>query len=1072
VVHCKRFGVWLILAAGFCASARAVTNFVTTTSDSGAGSLREAISNANATAALDFIHFNIAGAGPHTITPATALPVITNSVVIDGYTQSGASQNTLTNGDDAVLKIVVLGTLETGTTNTTIRGLAIKQIRLGNEGPLGGHVVEGNFIGLDATGTNDLDGGVLSVNTPNNRIGGTTPAARNIISGHGTPVSTVVGIEMAGPFATNNLVQGNFIGTDRTGTKSIPNTDRTIVCNSFTQNNTIGGTNSGARNVISGNADRGIVLDGTNNVAQGNYIGVDVTGVNPLGNTRSGVEITGSNNVCGGLAAGAGNIIAYNGVGGSSSNGVEVQNGVKFYTILSNSIFDNAGLGIDLFPQGVVNLGFPVITSASNLVAGTVIKGTYTPSVTSRIEFFSNPECDSSGFGEGKTLVISTNLLADAGGNFTVTLPTIPPGLFMTATGGGTSEFCQCRMVVYAGKTNSWTNSVSGNWNNGTNWSLGGPPYILLEQVLITNAASKTVTNDGAFPSTMSVSNLTISAPSGAINTLFVNAGTNTPLRIVNACIISNGGALVVTNSVWQVDGFSSISNIINGTATVLPDARMYSTRTYIGTLAGASGTLTLGGGSNIVLSLLSLGNVANATGTLWVTGGKFFPPLLRVGDAGFGRMITSNGFVQSGGTVSFIGSQAGSRGELTVAGGTNIFPSLMMGEFAAATGSVLVSGGLLQVNGDVDCQGTITVAGGNANLLLELNAYQPGNALWVTGGELTVTNGNTYVGVAVVSNGAFRARDLWLGFSGNKGTLTVAGGVVALPQSFNGLIVGNGATGTLWQTGGQIILTNTTLSIGGLFGPAVGTVTGSNGTLFASNVLVAASSSGRGTFTVAGSTNHVYANLILGDDSCIGTGIVNVTGGRLFVTNAAGNATLDVRSGTLSISGGLLQADKIIITNPCAHFVNSGGTVIYNTAVLPPNGDADGDGIPNGYELSHGLNALDPANANQDTDGDGLTDLQEFLAGTDATNSLSAFRITSIVRTNNNVRITWTTVGGKTNRVLVATAIPGGGFTNDFSNLSPLIIIPAGGESSTNYVDAGGATNVPSRYYRVRLVP
>jgi hypothetical protein len=1067
------FWIGLMTAVLVAPMAQAVTNFVTTTADSGAGSLREAISNANSTAALDFIHFNISGTGPFTITPATALPTITNSVVIDGYTQSGASQNTLTNGDDAVLKIVVLGTLNTDTTNTTIRGLAIKQIRLGNEGPLGGHVVEGNFIGLDATGTNDLDGGVLSVNTPNNRIGGTTPAARNIISGHGTPVSTAVGIEMAGPFATNNLIQGNFIGTDRTGTLAIPNTDRTIVCNSFTKNNTIGGTNSGARNVISGNSDRGIVLDGTNNVAQGNFIGVDVTGVNPLGNTRSGVEITGSNNVCGGLAAGAGNIIAYNGVGGTSSNGVEVQSGVKFYVILSNSIYDNAGLGIDLFPQGVVNLGFPVITSASNLVAGTVIKGTYTPSVTSRIEFFSNPDCDSSGFGEGKTLVISTNLLADAGGNFTVTLPTIPPGLFMTATGGGTSEFCQCRMVVFAGKTNSWTNSVSGNWNNGTNWSLGGPPYILLEQVLITNAASKTVTNDGAFPSTMSISNLTISAPGGAVNTLLVNAGTNTPLRIVNACIISNGGALVVTNSIWQVDGFGSISNIINGSATVLAGSRLVSTPTYVGSAAGASGTLTIAGGSNSVFGTLSLGSIANGTGTVWVTDGKLFPPLLRVGQFGFGQMITSNGLVQSGGTVSFIGSQPGSRGQVTVAGGTNIFPSLTIGEMSGATGSVLVSDGLLQVNGDVlHSRGTFTVAGGNANLLGEFD-NRPSNIVWITGGQMAVTNGNMFPGQIVVSNGTLLARDLFLGNSVGIAILRVDGGVVALPKSFNGLIVGNGSiTGSVWQTGGQIILTNTTLSIGGLFGSAVGTVTGSNGTLLASNVFVAAISSGRGTFNIAGSTNHVYANLILGDESCIGTGIVNMTSGQLFVTNAAGNATLDVRSGTLAISGGLLQADKIIITNPCAHFVNSGGAVIYNTAVLPPNGDADGDGIPNGYEISHGLNALDPANANQDTDGDGLTDLQEYLAGTDPTNSASAFRVTSIVRTNSNIRITWSTAGGHTNRVLIATPVPGGSFTNEFSNLSSFIILPGSGDTSTNYTHIGGATNSPSNYYRIRLIP
>lgn len=102
-------------------SAQGVTNSVTTTSDSGAGSLRAAISNANATAALDFIHFNIAGTGPFTITPATALPTVTDPVVIDGYMQSGSSLNTLASGDDAVLNIkIVAGNLSINVTNSTV----------------------------------------------------------------------------------------------------------------------------------------------------------------------------------------------------------------------------------------------------------------------------------------------------------------------------------------------------------------------------------------------------------------------------------------------------------------------------------------------------------------------------------------------------------------------------------------------------------------------------------------------------------------------------------------------------------------------------------------------------------------------------------------------------------------------------------------------------------------------------------------------------------------------------------------------------------------------------------------
>jgi len=280
-------------------SLRAVTIVVTNTSDSGAGSLRQAILSANLSVNVpDTITFSIAGAGPHVISPLTPLPSVTAPVFIDGYSQTGASANSLAGGDNAVLKIVVLESLVIDTTNSTVRGLVIRQIQVGSApGPKGGNVVEGCFIGLDASGTNSLasPGFGVFVQTPGNRIGGTTPAARNVISGKGA-----TGIEIFEAFATNNVVQGNYIGTDRNGTKAIGNTDRALVVNMNASSNTIGGTVTGAGNVISGNLDRGITLDGANNLVQGNFIGTDSTGSQPLGNARSGVEIGGPGNTVGG----------------------------------------------------------------------------------------------------------------------------------------------------------------------------------------------------------------------------------------------------------------------------------------------------------------------------------------------------------------------------------------------------------------------------------------------------------------------------------------------------------------------------------------------------------------------------------------------------------------------------------------------------------------------------------------------------------------------------------------------------------------------------------------------------
>ena len=126
------------------------------------------------------------------------------------------------------------------------------------------------------------------------------------------------------------------------------------------------------------------------------------------------------------------------------------------------------------------------------------------------------------------------------------------------------------------------------------------------------------------------------------------------------------------------------------------------------------------------------------------------------------------------------------------------------------------------------------------------------------------------------------------------------------------------------------------------------------------------------------------------------------------------------------------------------------------------------GDGIPNGWKEVHGLDPLDPTVAAQDTDGDGLNNLQEYLAGTDPTNSSSFFGITAIAQEANDLRITWMTSIGKTN-ALERSAFSVDSFSNDFSAL--FTVTNAIG-TTTNYLDRGATTNSPSSYYRIRLIP
>ena len=178
-----------------------------------------------------------------------------------------------------------------------------------------GNVVLGNYIGTDASGTNALANGLSGVFIGNgasgNIIGGTNALARNVLSGN-----SQYGVIMTSN-TTGNVVLGNYIGTDAGGSLMVSNVLGGVFLADGASQNLIGGTNAGAGNVISGNLGNGILMRGSNvvnNTVQGNFIGTDATGMNPLPNTVAGVTIdTGSSsNLIGGTVAGARNVISGN----------------------------------------------------------------------------------------------------------------------------------------------------------------------------------------------------------------------------------------------------------------------------------------------------------------------------------------------------------------------------------------------------------------------------------------------------------------------------------------------------------------------------------------------------------------------------------------------------------------------------------------------------------------------------------------------------------------------------------------------------------------------------------------
>jgi hypothetical protein len=1110
-------GLFIVAVAN---PAEAATIVVTNTADSGNGSLRQAILSANSTANVsDAINFNISGAGPHTISPLTPLPTITAPVIIDGYSQPGASPNSLSNGDNAVLKIALLESLVIDTTNSTVRGLVIRQIQIGAvPNSKGSNSVEGCFIGLDATGTNSLGspGFGVFVQTPNNRIGGTTPAARNVISGKGT-----TGIEIFETFATNNVVQGNFIGTDRTGTRAIGNTDRAVAVNMNASGTTIGGAVPGAGNVISGNLDRGITLDGNNNFVRGNFIGTDVTGLKPLGNARSGVEIGGTNNIVGGNLPGSANVIAFNGIngGGFRTNGVDVKPGADSYSIFANSIFENMGLGIDVNADGQITPGFPVITLASNTTTTTVIKGTFMPDVNFFLQLFTNPSADASGYGEGKTSFFSNGVPTDGAGNFTVIWPTpIPPGLFISATANGNTEFSQARMVVAAGNTNNWTNSVSGKWENGTNWSLNVPPYTGHSLVSITNAGTKAVINDATtasqFPSTMTISNLTIGAPSGATNTLLLaHGGTNTPFRLFNALNVNSGGAVVVSNAALRLDGGFNGSSRIDGSVTLL-DGSLISTnsnnRTYIGhsgqgTLtisngtfesyypivglgADSFGTWNIAGGVSRVTTTFDIADSLTATGRVVMTDGELHTPSCYVGLFGNGSMVVSNGYLECDGQI-LLGSQSGSVGNLTAAGGYIYTGSMIVSEGFQSTGNLLMTGTgeIYSAATEARTGGTIRMEGGslgtdhlfmnqtsqlifNRGELLVQSTTISNNALFVVGdgtnaARFIVYPGGTNTfpkGLRIALNGSLGGSSLIEGMVTNLGVinpgfnfqywsdLEINGGLVLSNSSdlqFD--ITGDtNAPMDFISTSGNVILGGKlSLSFADLETP-VSLRTSKAPSKFAATKSTslmanpgAASFLSPVAYTMSTLTNGAGFVLLTNNNNLTGAFTNVASSGLLTTTDGYGRFTV------LYAGAKMLRVTNLVIL------------------------DSDSDGMPNWWEDEYGLNK-NAADGGLDFDGDGAANLSEFHAGTQPNNNDSAFRIVSLQRETNSTRITWTTVMGKSYRLQTNAPINGSLSTN-FSDASPRISAPTDHyESTTNFLHLGGfSTNLPARYYRVSLV-
>ena len=357
----------LLLAVSllFPCAARATVLNVTSTNDSGSGSLRQAILDANALIGADEIRFNL-GANK-TITLANKLPTLTTPIDVNGTSQPGWSGTPL---------IVIDGqnVAEDGFLITSrackIRGLVINGFG-GNGIAISGAddvTVQGNRIGLNAAGTAAVPNGGSGIaaygTSVSNKIGGKTVSQRNVISGNG-----VDGITLSDA-SGDSVIVGNFIGTNAAGSAAVRNSSYGIRI--FSSDNQIGGVGAGAANLISGNGSSGVVLLGTGNTVVGNVIGLNSLESFEVPNGYDGVDVFAGPNVVGSTdPAGA------NAISGNDYNGIYVGPPATGVTIMGNRIGPNRA-GDAVFGNsfdGVVLEGDGNTVGGATAAHGNVISG-------------------------------------------------------------------------------------------------------------------------------------------------------------------------------------------------------------------------------------------------------------------------------------------------------------------------------------------------------------------------------------------------------------------------------------------------------------------------------------------------------------------------------------------------------------------------------------------------------------------------------------------------------------------------------------------------------------------------
>jgi CSLREA domain-containing protein len=660
----------------FAATTITVNSIADDQDNDGECTLREAITAANSDTAsgaavgecaagsgTDTIEFDISGVGPHAISPTSLLPPISQPVTIDGYSETGASENTNVSPAtfNGTIMIEIDGTsagavhgLIISADNVVIRGLAVHDFASSGiyVSGVNGAVVSGNYLGTEADGTTaagNSGSGVSIFDSESVTIGGNTEASRNVIAGNGDN-----GVYMQDATTTNISVLGNYIGLASDGT-ALGNTSHGIDIIGDVSATSVGSTSTGGRNVISNNGGDGVYIDDSNTVEViGNYIGTDHTGEIDRGNTGDGVSILNgsTNNTVGGTTSAERNIISGNG-----DNGIEI-NGA---TSTSNAVSGNY-IGTD--DDGAQDLGntfsgVRVRLSPANTIGGSVSGSGNTTSGNNESGIFITGETADGNIVSGNI----SGLTADG----TVALGN---------TDDGVNIYEGADNTIIGGDTSAERNVTSGNGNDGINISdVTSTNTIITGNYVGTNAAGDADRGNSIFGINLT-GTATVGGDSTGLGNVVSGNGstgiqvdvTQNPVTTIQGNIVglsADGTADLGNDSIGiaasnaQIGGTTSgARNVVSGNSS----QGMYLTNNnvvegnYIGLSSDGTTAIGNGGASAAGVQISGDDNVfggsADGAGNV-VSGNNTANGVALVGTTAFGGNSTINNTVQG----NFIGT-------------------------------------------------------------------------------------------------------------------------------------------------------------------------------------------------------------------------------------------------------------------------------------------------------------------------------------------------------------------------------------------------------------------------------